>query len=243
MRLKLLAALAMGMSLAGGVQAANFNLFYGLDQRSGGGPRPNSDAAHASFLGALNGANIGIETFEDNPLGSFLGGAVRLDFAGTALTGNLRSLSTLQSDIYASTRLNGSRVLNADTHGRHDYFDLTFSAPVVAFGFYGHSFSDYAAFGIAGLPPIQITIDGGYPVDVVNLDPLNIQQNSVNFFGLISDTPFTTVRMTNPVSFEVDGVFLDDITVATPGANVPEPASLLLALLGLGSLGLMRRRD
>jgi hypothetical protein len=239
----LLAALAMGMSLAGGVQAANFNLFYGLDQRSGGGPRPNSDAAHASFLGALNGANIGIETFEDNPLGSFLGGAVRLDFAGTALTGNLRSLSTLQSDIYASTRLNGSRVLNADTHGRHDYFDLTFSAPVVAFSFYGHSFSNWAASGIAGLPPIQITIDGGYPVDVVNLDPLNIQQNSVNFFGLISDTPFTTVRMTNPVSFEVDGVFLDDITVATPGANVPEPASLLLALLGLGSLGLMRRRD
>jgi hypothetical protein len=94
-------------------------------------------------------------------------------------------------------------------------------------------------FAIPGqVPPIRISLDGGAPIDVLNVDPAAVPGGSANFFGVISDTPFTTVRLINPPGTAGDAVGVDDITIGQKAvAAVPEPSSL--TLFGLGGLGLL----
>jgi hypothetical protein len=61
-----------------------------------------------------------------------------------------------------------------------------------------------------------------------------IPSNSANFFGVISDTPFTTVRLINPAGDAsiTEGIGIDNLVIGQVAA-VPEPNSLISAALGV----------
>ena len=214
--------------------------FYGLDQASGaGGAHPNSDAARASFLAALSSAVVGVEDFEGDDTGSFLGGSRALSFGGSGITGTLQSLGTLSGGIrqtggggFGEFAFSGTNWLDVGTRNNSDFFLLTLSSPIRALGFYGSSFSNYASVGSGPFPSIRVSIDDGEAIDVINIPPETVLDESANFFGIISDTPFTTVRMINPIGTVNDGVGLDDIAIAA----VPVPATLVLFASGIAGL-------
>ena len=53
----------------------------------------------------------------------------------------------------------------------------------------------------------------------------------MNFFGVISDTPFDKVRLINASNLD-DGIGVDDIMIGQ--AAVPEPSSLVVLITGIG---------
>jgi hypothetical protein len=220
-------------------------LFYGLDPAAGiGGAHPNSDAARASFLAALDPGTIGVETFEGLPLGPVTG---NLAFPPLGTTGSVVDLnSTAVQGAFDGANLlfavTGSNYLRSVTVGTQSYFELTLSSPQNGVGFFGVGLSDFLGYG-GFAPPIQITLDGGDPIDVLNVNPTGIPSYSINFFGVVSESPFTTVRLLNPFPSPAigDGIAIDDLTIGRITA-VPEPSSLMLAgCAALGALIASRR--
>jgi len=225
--------------------AAPVQLFYGLDPAAGiGGVHPNSDTARASFLAALDPGTIGIETFEGLPLGPVTGD---LSFPPLGATGSVVDLNaTAVQGAFDGANLlfavTGSKYLRSATVGTQSYFELTLSLPQNGLGFYGVGLSDYLGFG-GTFPPIQITLDGGAPIDVLNVNPTSVPSYSVNFFGVVSESPFSTVRVLNPFPNPVigDGIAIDDLTIGRI-VSVPEPSSLTLAGCAvLGAVAVCRR--
>ncbi len=109
---------------------------------------------------------------------------------------------------------------------------------MTAIGFYGTDFSNYLGSGRSS-PPIRLSLDGGSPIDTLNVAPQTIPSGSVNFFGVISDTPFTTIRLINSGVLS-DGLAIDDIIVGKAAA-VPEPASVV-TMAGLVAVGVAAAR-
>ncbi len=230
---------------------ASVQTFFGSDLGAGpGGPHPNSDAARVTFLANVLPASVGTEDFESVSLGAFPGGTRSIAFPSTAVTGTIQDLVNGATANVAEIRntpvlshwfaISGTTYFFTEANEGTAYFDLTLSSAVSAIGFYGTSFSDYS--GVPGGPftPIQIILDGGSPIDVIEADPATITDGSVHFFGLISDTPFTTVRLFNPLQADTfpfpltDGVAIDEITIGLTLDAVPEP-SMLLVFSGLAS--------
>jgi len=220
-------------------QAAPVQLFYGFDAAAGpGGLHPNSDAARSQFLAALDGGTIGVETFESLPVGHIgyvgLSSGRTLTFppssvTATAIDFDLASTTTIANTPGAGNFLfgiNGSQYLSSLAGPSGGYFELTFESPQNGLGFYGSGFSDYPGFG-GTVTPIQLTLDGSSPLDTLNVNPTTVPYKSINFFGVVTDTPFTTVRVYNSGPL-FDGIGIDDLTIGRLEA-VPEPSSLVLA--------------
>ena len=221
------------------IWAAPVQLFYGFDAAAGpGGLHPNSDAARSQFLAALGGSTIGVETFESVTLGHIgyvgLSSGRTLTFPTTSVTAtaidfDLTSTTTIANTPGAgnfSFGINGSQYLSSLAGPSGGYFELTFDSPQNGLGFYGSGFSDYPGFG-GTVTPIQLTLDGGSPLDTLNVNPTTVPYKSINFFGVVTDTPFTTVRVYNSGPL-FDGIGIDDLTIGRLQA-VPEPSSLVLA--------------
>ncbi len=219
--------------------AAPVQLFYGFDAAAGaGGAHPNSDAARSQFLAALDGSTIGVETFESVTLGHIgytgLSSGRTLTFPATSVTATAIDFDLTSTTTIANApgpgnfvfAINGSQYLSSLAAPSGGYFELTFDSPQNGLGFYGSGFSDYPGFG-GTVTPIQLTLDGGSPIDTLNVNPTSVPYKSINFFGVVTDTPFTTVRLYNsgPAS---DGIGIDDLTIGRLEA-VPEPSSLVLA--------------
>lgn len=239
-RLAAILIISCGMALPAG---ATMSTYYGIDLGVGGptGAHPNSDAARAAFFSNIAIGSVGTETFESHPLGSFFGGSTTLSFAGAGATGTLVSLSTVAAtvlDTFDATAfpISGVRWVLMGTGANQTWFDLTFSSPVYALGFYGTSISNNLGFHF---PPARLLINGITLVDVVNVDTSTIPNGSVNYFGVISTTAIQTVRMINTTPGQ-DYIGLDNITVSA----VPEAANSSLFILGLSFVayrGLRRR--
>jgi hypothetical protein len=242
-------------ALAIGTANAATTTFYGFDSGAGAGPRPNSNAAQASFLSALTPGTVGVETFEGHSAGAFPGGSISLTFLPTLVTGTMTDLPSAVSAAaevrvspagpdYFATSGTKLAVVAADGNppeATSGFVAVSFTTPQRAIGFYGSSFSDYS--GIAGGPfaRIQISLDGGPGIDTVLPDPSTIVPGSINFFGLITDTPFSTARLFNPDHTVNDGIGIDDLTIGSPAA-IPEPSTWLLMLVGLAGVVVLNAR-
>lgn len=219
--------------------------FYGLDPAAGpGGPRPNSDAAGAAFMAALVPSSIAVEDFEGEPIGLFA--TLGVQFQPTSTAGVVTALAAFWTQIDNVNSvppglfaISGSRFLTSGTSGDSNFFELTLSAPQYAIGFYGTDFSDYLGSAPGTAPPIGISLDGSSLINTLVVDPAFVPTDSVNFFGIITDAPFTTVRWVNPLGTGNDGIAVDDVTIGAP-VPVPEPGTL--SLTGFGALGWLARR-
>jgi len=199
--------------------------------------RPNSDAASNSFQSQLTG--VSTENFE-----GFANGATPsvLTFGPDLanLTGNPSIL-----EVAAGTTFNGIYPTSGTKtlfQVLQSSFDISFSNPQAAFGFY--------ATDIGELASLQLSFDSVSGPDVLIPVPHTVNPNntgSVLFFGYIdSQNPFTKVTFINTNPGSNDGFGYDDLTIGRVenviDATVPEPATLTLFLLGGVGAVVSRRR-
>ena len=111
---------------------------------------------------------------------------------------------------------------------------ITFDTAITAIGF------DQQYFGNGEDVSSISVLDGQFLDGLIG--------TSGSFFGLISDTPFTTVLFSSIINdgFSVDNLSYGGSTSTEPPSEtpseVPLPASLPMILGGLAAMGLMKRR-
>jgi len=173
----------------------------------------------ADFFAAV-GAVV-TEDFESYTPGDPSGGAVSfMDFGTFSATSDPAALKILSGDFFGNhnTTPGGSQYLSADTDigGVSADVTLTFDEPVFAFGLY-----------------LVDAEDGGFIHIGNDFHPFAGGPDGVEtYFGIISDTPFTTITID---AGDTDSHWsMDDVSYA-----VPAPGSIAALLIGLGSI---RRR-
>lgn len=219
--------------------AADPITFFGEDINLSGDPNteiahPNSDAAEALFLANVTGA--GTETFEgfapqtESPL------AIAFPGAGIAtLTGSGEVWSgTTGAGQYSTS---GENFWLAPTGGN---FEIDFSNPIAAFGFYGVDVGENG-----GTLSLVLTVSGGgtlvLPVPHTS-GASGSTDGSVLYFGFYDTTnTYTSVRFVNPDQTDFFG--FDDMTIASAEQvrPIPEPTTLILFGSGLGFAAWRRR--
>lgn len=249
-------ALLCTFLLAGGLPAlANATpfTFFGEDLETGQTVHPGKAPAQArqAFLDRLVGG-VGNESFEAFALGarpplvlSFPGTGVSID---VSLTSNVSSGSVKEELTEGRFPTSGTQFLESRQ------FEVLFSHPVSAFGFYATDAGDWGA----GLE--LAFLNGNTPAFNFNvpLTPgvLESTDAALIFFGLISlDVPFTRVQflnVPNPMQLlsPFDAFGFDDFVIADrdqilpvdPDA-VPEPTGLGLLAVGGLVLGIVARRQ
>lgn len=244
--------LGLAAAAASGLAQAAIEVFQGTDAGLGENVRlaahPQADAARAAFLARLV-SGIATESFEGIAASppSFEWRELTLGFGAT--TARLSGLGLVMDSPAPSTAnpvngipsgvypISGTRAwLSADD------FELAFTAPQVALGFYGVDIGDYT---------------GRLVIDLVHADATttrlfasagsSVAGGAVQYFGVLSvDRPFVAVRFGNTAPSGYDGFAFDELTVAdaTQLAAVPEPQTWLMWLAGFGLMGgLVRRRS
>ncbi len=135
-------------------------------------------------------------------------------------TGQLdRNAVDLPQVAYPEFDLDGSTVLSLLVN-ETSWVQFEFEAPVVAFG------ADFAGLN-NGAESTIVDVEG------TSAAPPAAGGNVKAFFGVRSDTPFTTLRLIHRESTGSDGFGLDNLVY-----ELPEPGPLLL----LAAAGLLRRR-
>ena len=201
--------------------------FFGEDNAGGSLPVPNSAAAEADFLSNLVG--VGTEDFE-----SFASGAtppLNLDFgvAGTAsMQGNGMTVSGPMTGTFP---ISGTK----QVQGFANSFDILFSDPVAALGFYATDVGD-----VSGRLTLTFANGGATVIDVPHT--LNNNGNAMYFGYINTDNPFLSVSFKN--SSNNDRFGFDNMTIGNVSqVQVPEAASTILLLgLSLASVGVCRRK-
>ena len=115
----------------------------------------------------------------------------------------------------------GSKYLYADfSAGANNAVGFNFVSPILAFGI------DIKDLEVANINYLTSSGDAG-TAGVPGID------GNVQFFGIVSDTPFTSVSFTEPGLAQGDGLAFDQTTFSLAAAAVPEPATLGLFMAGL----------
>jgi hypothetical protein len=210
----------------------------GLSNSARLGSYPNAQAARDQFLANLT--QIRTETFESFADDTSLAGSgIAMSFGPTTAT--LRSGHGKIEQLASGTNGLGRYPLSGDRYVETGgALELTFSAPQVAFGFFGIDIGDFDG-------QVTLMLDDG-PETLINIaNPIGIVGGGVLYFGLIADRAFTKVTFGNTAT-GFDEFGFDDFTIAsreqvipvvpTPGAGLGG----LLLLAGLSLPRLLRRR-
>jgi hypothetical protein len=110
---------------------------------------------------------------------------------------------------------------------------FTCSSPTNSFG----TFLTGLQQSFSGTSGVAITFNDGTP-ETLN-PPINVN-GGAEYFGLTDTSSFTSLTITNTTG---DAWGVDDTTFTGSSSSIPEPTSLTLVATGLGSAGLVLRRQ
>lgn len=225
----LVAAAAFGLLMASATCATPIT-FFGQDLNPGTSTT-NSDTANSQFFSHLV-AGTGTEDFEGFATGT--AASLNVTFPGSLSTTITATLSGTNNEIKSGADGAGrfptslSKYLVADQD-----FQLTFSAPIAAFGFYGTDIGDFSG-------QLVLTLAGGGTSTLtIPTASGSSGSNSGNqiFWGFIDPTQtYTSISFSNTNS-GIDFFGFDDMTIGDVRQvriNVPEPGQL--GMFGLGAL-------
>jgi hypothetical protein len=252
MRRPMLCTFLLAACLPAMATATTFT-FFGEDLTTSQMVDPNGAPAleRQAFLDRLVG--VGNESFEAFALGAQP--PLALQFPGTSVSIDVDLTSDVNSGTIKNELTEGRFPTSGTQFFESRQFEVVFSHPVSAFGFYATDAGDYGA-------GLQLAFLNGntlsFSVDVpLTKGVLESTDAALIFFGLISlDAPFTRVQFLNvpdatqPLS-PFDAFGFDDFVIAdreqilpeTPGpGGVPEPAGLGLLTVGGLLLGVVKRR-
>ncbi len=228
-------------------------VFYGENLSPGALATGDPVNVRNNFLGSLN-SGVGTEDFES--------GGLSLNFAGSSgdITATLSGTETFIESSAGSGRFATSGSNYVETGGGGD-FQIDFSAPISAFGFYGTDIGDFGN-------TLTLTLTNGVTETVdfpLTLGSGGSTSGSLGFFGFIDpDASYSSIAFNNePGGDDVFG--FDDMTIGDIGqieviippttvmpdptpmdpvdpTHVPVPAGLPLLLGAIGGLGLLGRR-
>ena len=204
----------------------------------------------ASFEAAAG--SFQTETFEDFDLGAFdnAGGLFAEDFDGFSVSGETNGNfvgiangpeSSSGPNLPIPASFAGQKFFSwANQTGGVVSITIQLNEQTTAFGF------DWFNTDRTDQYNFSVTASGNYsapPFTVVNGSPA-----TSGFFGLISDTAFSTATITNDfnggyISDEgFDNLTTNGVGSVNPPSDVPAPAALGLLGLGIGAMALRRRR-
>jgi len=221
-------------------------IIYGHDRGLGEQVRltetPNADAARDTFLALVDDAiTENFEGFEEYA-GYQTGLTLDLGALGTSTLQSTDNNNSMWVDAVASGTTNtvGRYAISGVNYLQvsSSYFQLSFSRPVTAFGFYGIDIGDFS-----GLFTLDVTRPNGSSTTYTLDDTYRSPGGGVLYWGLIdAENPFSEIRFSNSNS-GTDWFGFDDMTVGTARPQpVSEPGALGLLGLGFTVLGLMHRR-
>lgn len=249
-------ALAAITAFAGGNAFAALLTYSGEDSAPARTVPPGGNAATArdAFQAQLVNSSIRSEGFESfttgnqGPLSLPFGGAPIATLTSAATTGHVENNNgDVGSGFTGRFNTTAGGSLWWESAGS---FGVQFDQGVSALGFYGTDWSDFsgslslALFDTNGNP-----IYAGDPALVLSGPGAGNVSGSLSFFGLtVSDARVGRVQFTvaqNPNNTTLDVLGFDDLLIGdlkAPPSDVPEPATLALAALGLAGLAASRQR-
>jgi hypothetical protein len=209
--------------------------FFGEDLKTDGddGTRlastPNANAAHDAFLGLL--ISPGTEDFEGFNEGN---NPTTLTF-GPETGAVVNASSDIKVKDVPTGTFGGTYPMSGDNlllHFMDAAFDIEFTNPQVAFGFYGTDIGDGdGQLSVA----LHHTSGGTTNLAVPHATAASTGQGltgSALYFGVVSTVnPFDSVTINN-ANASLDGFGYDDMTAAA-STTIPEPSSFILLCLSL----------
>lgn len=216
---------------------AGFSTFQGIDP-SPGGTVPlsgNAATARANFMASLS-TGVGTEDFESFPVGP----ADPLNLSFPAATGTVTATltgggatidGTAGSGRFATS---GSQFLQTTSGGD---FNIAFSQPIAAFGFYATDLGDFAG-------DLQLTLSNG-TTKMVTVPTAGLPNGNLVFWGFRDNMDsYTNIAFLNTGPDDVFG--FDDMTVGDPTVilppTIPEPNAFLAVSLVALAAGARRWR-
>jgi hypothetical protein len=192
---------------------------------------PNADNARNLFLAGLTG--VGTEDFESFADGTKAPLALTFPGAGTATLQGSGEIERITS----GTNGYGRYPISGDQYWETGYsFSIAFANAQAAFGFYGVDIGDFNG-------QVTLALAGGGTTTLTIPNTVGGSGGAVLYYGVIvteASETFTSVTFGNTAS-GVDYFGFDDMTIGTleqvEDPIIPEPMTMLSALLGLGALG------
>lgn len=217
-----------------GASASADAIFRGFDNNTAGGvpmaSTPNADAARADFLSALTSpASNDLEALSNG-----VGPAVVSFGESLTMTATGAQFQVRDTQLNGGYGTHGPRYLYVEPGESQTALTLVFSSPISALGFTFTDATDW--LGTANVPHLEVRIGDAAVGEALisGISTSQIRNASVGFFGIVADTPFTSVTIVRLAGGgSTDTVGFDGFIVPTPGAA---------ALVGLAGLVVVRRK-